>query len=58
MITIMKSRGCNLNFTMYSTPVSYLHNDGKLDEAHEVINNNTYDGDVAVYLATFKVQWI
>ncbi|RXI01319.1 hypothetical protein DVH24_001553 [Malus domestica] len=58
MITIMKYRGCNSIFTVYSTLISYLHNARKLVEAHEVISNSTYDGERALYLSTFKVQGI
>ncbi|CAL9005632.1 unnamed protein product [Prunus brigantina] len=38
MLKDMESRGCNPNFTVHSTLVSYLQNAGKLAEALEVIH--------------------
>ncbi|KAI5343950.1 hypothetical protein L3X38_011826 [Prunus dulcis] len=54
MLKDMESRGCNPNFTVYSTLVSYLQNAGKLAEALEVITHMMEKGQCVHLLSKFK----
>ncbi|KAM2030890.1 hypothetical protein ACFX16_042215 [Malus domestica] len=46
-LKVMESKGCNSNFTVYNTLVSYLRNVGKLAEAHEVTTHTMEKGQYA-----------
>ncbi|KAM1029471.1 hypothetical protein ACFX2A_042979 [Malus domestica] len=54
MLKVMEFKGCNPNFTVHSTLVSYLRNAGKLVEAHEVTTHMMEKGQYAHLLSKLK----
>ncbi|KAL8105157.1 hypothetical protein AgCh_029088 [Apium graveolens] len=54
MLEDMESRGCNLNFLVYNTLVSYLRNAGKISETNEVIRVMVRKGRYVDLISKFK----